>query len=283
MASRMASGRGSGSAGGGRRSRIALPALTRWAGSRIVRPSIAISPAMISPLRRERDSPAWSASTRSSRSPSSLAATTMVRVPTLFAMADPSSDKADQPEGGRRTPEDSAERLNQILSSPIENPFGRPPGADAGPPQSGGNVAPPEPAGSEAPTSLPSDLAAWEGAKAPAPEGGRDPEAPTPAGADTKVTKPEAAAAAAPAEVAAAPPGAARAPAPASAEPPRAARAPVDFAGWSAIAKVRQLMLISTLLTAIAIAAVLGIIGYRLFRSGESQPATLTLPPGAKI
>jgi hypothetical protein len=203
----------------------------------------------------------------------------MVRVPTLFAMADPSSDKADQPEGGRRTPEDSAERLNQILSSPIENPFGRPPGADAGPPQSGGNVAPPEPAGSEAPTSLPSDLAAWEGAKAPAPEGGRDPEAPTPAGAETKVTKPEAAAAAAPPEVA-------PAPAPASAEPPRAARAPVDFAGWSAIAKVRQLMLISTLLTAIAIAAVLGIIGYRLFTSGESQPATqatLTLPPGAKI
>lgn len=45
-------------------------------------------------------------------------------------------------------------------------------------------------------------------------------------------------------------------------------------------------MLISTVLTALAVAVVLGIIGYRLFRSEESQAptqATLTLPPGAKI
>ena len=46
-------------------------------------------------------------------------------------------------------------------------------------------------------------------------------------------------------------------------------------------------MLVSTVLTAIAIAAVLGIIGYRLFTSGGRQDATtqatLTLPPGAKI
>jgi len=45
-------------------------------------------------------------------------------------------------------------------------------------------------------------------------------------------------------------------------------------------------MLVSTLLTALAIAAVFAVIGYRVFQGGESQPATqatLTLPPGAKI
>ena len=61
---------------------------------------------------------------------------------------------------------------------------------------------------------------------------------------------------------------------------------PPDAGAARVIAKVRRLMLVSTVLTALAVAAVLGIIGYRLFRSEGSQAptqATLTLPPGAKI
>jgi hypothetical protein len=51
-------------------------------------------------------------------------------------------------------------------------------------------------------------------------------------------------------------------------------------------ARVRRLMLIAGLTTAIAIAAVLIAIGYRLFRSGDSGPVTDTtamLPKGARI
>ena len=50
--------------------------------------------------------------------------------------------------------------------------------------------------------------------------------------------------------------------------------------------RVRRMMLIAGLTTALAVAAVLIAIGYRLFRSEGSQAptqATLTLPPGAKI
>ncbi|HEU0082805.1 MAG TPA: hypothetical protein VFQ87_08020 [Bradyrhizobium sp.] len=51
-------------------------------------------------------------------------------------------------------------------------------------------------------------------------------------------------------------------------------------------ARVRRLMLIAGLTTAIAIAAVLIAIGYRLFRAGDSGPLTDTtamLPKGARI
>jgi hypothetical protein len=51
-------------------------------------------------------------------------------------------------------------------------------------------------------------------------------------------------------------------------------------------ARVRRMMLIAGLTTALAVAAVLIAIGYRLFRSGESAPATdttATLPKGARI
>ena len=72
-----------------------------------------------------------------------------------------------------------------------------------------------------------------------------------------------------------------------AAEPAPAPQAtPSDPGAARVIAKVRRLMLVSTVLTALAVAAVLGIIGYRLFRSEGSQAptqATLTLPPGAKI
>ena len=51
-------------------------------------------------------------------------------------------------------------------------------------------------------------------------------------------------------------------------------------------ARVRRMMLIAGLTTALAVAAVLIAIGYRLFRAGESAPATdttATLPKGARI
>ena len=51
-------------------------------------------------------------------------------------------------------------------------------------------------------------------------------------------------------------------------------------------ARVRRMMLIAGLTTALAIAAVLVAIGYRLFRGSESAPATDTtamLPKGARI
>jgi hypothetical protein len=51
-------------------------------------------------------------------------------------------------------------------------------------------------------------------------------------------------------------------------------------------ARVRRMMLIAGLTTALAVAAVLIAIGYRVFRSGESAPATDTtamLPKGARI
>jgi hypothetical protein len=55
-----------------------------------------------------------------------------------------------------------------------------------------------------------------------------------------------------------------------------------------ALARVRLLMLISAVTTAVAIAAVLGVIGYRVFASGGSGAATITngtvfLPQGAHV
>jgi hypothetical protein len=55
----------------------------------------------------------------------------------------------------------------------------------------------------------------------------------------------------------------------------------------AAIAKVRRLMLIAGATTFIALAFVLGVIGYRVFRSEGSAPAfadvTAALPAGAKV
>jgi len=189
-------------------------------------------------------------------------------------MADPSSDKPDQPAAAEgRTPEDAATRLNEILSSPIEDPFA-PEGKAPRPPEAKPVGSPPDPAGREAAKAVPPDFAAWEGAKASASEGAPD-KASTPLGA------PASAEAVAPP---AAEPVSAAEPAPAPAPAPQAT--PPDPGAARVIAKVRRLMLVSTVLTALAVAAVLGIIGYRLFRSEGSQAptqATLTLPPGAKI
>ena len=53
-------------------------------------------------------------------------------------------------------------------------------------------------------------------------------------------------------------------------------------------ARVRRMMLIASLTTAVAVAAVLIAVGYRLFKSGGSAPATTkdvteTLPQGARV
>jgi hypothetical protein len=63
--------------------------------------------------------------------------------------------------------------------------------------------------------------------------------------------------------------------------------APLDPAAARMVARVRWLMLISGLTTLVAIAAVLGVIGYRLFKAEGSAAApaeaTALLPKGARI
>jgi hypothetical protein len=60
---------------------------------------------------------------------------------------------------------------------------------------------------------------------------------------------------------------------------------PLDPAAARAIAKVRWLMLISGVTTMVAIAAVLAVIGYRVFKAEGSASADVTamLPKGARI
>jgi hypothetical protein len=61
---------------------------------------------------------------------------------------------------------------------------------------------------------------------------------------------------------------------------------PLDPEQQKIVAKVRWLMLLSGFATLLGIAVVVGVIGYRFFRSGGSGPpieATATLPKGAKI
>ena len=63
---------------------------------------------------------------------------------------------------------------------------------------------------------------------------------------------------------------------------------PPDPQAAAAIARVKKLMLIASLTTVIAVGAVFGVIGYRVFKSGESAgPPTAdmgaSLPAGAKV
>jgi hypothetical protein len=61
---------------------------------------------------------------------------------------------------------------------------------------------------------------------------------------------------------------------------------PLDPEQQKIVAKVRWLMLLSGFATLLGIAVVIGVIGYRVFRSGGSGPppeATAMLPKGAKI
>ena len=60
---------------------------------------------------------------------------------------------------------------------------------------------------------------------------------------------------------------------------------PLDPAAARIVAKVRWLMLISGATTLVAIAAVVGVIGYRVFKAEGSAPAEVTalLPKGARV
>jgi hypothetical protein len=61
---------------------------------------------------------------------------------------------------------------------------------------------------------------------------------------------------------------------------------PLDPAAARVIARVRWLMLISGATTLVAIAAVVGVIGYRIYRSGGSvtpPDVTALLPKGARV
>ena len=62
---------------------------------------------------------------------------------------------------------------------------------------------------------------------------------------------------------------------------------PLDPAAAKMVAKIKWLMLISGITTMVAIAAVIGVIGYRVFKSGGSAAAptevTTLLPKGARI
>jgi hypothetical protein len=59
---------------------------------------------------------------------------------------------------------------------------------------------------------------------------------------------------------------------------------PLDPEAARFVSKVRWLMIISGATTLIAIAAVLGVIGYRVFKSeGRAAEATALLPKGARV
>jgi hypothetical protein len=59
----------------------------------------------------------------------------------------------------------------------------------------------------------------------------------------------------------------------------------LDPAAARIVAKVRWLMLISAATTGLAIAAVIGVIGYRVFKAEGSAPVDVTalLPKGARV
>jgi len=61
---------------------------------------------------------------------------------------------------------------------------------------------------------------------------------------------------------------------------------PLDPAAAQMVARIRRLLIISGLTTMLAVAAVLSVIGYRVFRSGGSAvptDVTALLPKGARI
>ena len=62
---------------------------------------------------------------------------------------------------------------------------------------------------------------------------------------------------------------------------------PLDPEAARVVAKVRRLMMIATMTTFIAVAAVIAVIGYRVFKGEERVPAPLSvsasLPAGTKV
>jgi hypothetical protein len=62
---------------------------------------------------------------------------------------------------------------------------------------------------------------------------------------------------------------------------------PLDPEAARVVAKVRRLMMIATMITFIAVAAVIAVIGYRVFKGEERvqvlQSVSATLPAGTKV
>lgn len=62
---------------------------------------------------------------------------------------------------------------------------------------------------------------------------------------------------------------------------------PLDPEQAAALGRIRRLMMIASVTTFIAIAVVFGIIGYKVYRSGDTAPplpaAEASLPPGARV
>ncbi|MGZ5811068.1 MAG: hypothetical protein ACXWKC_13465 [Xanthobacteraceae bacterium] len=67
-------------------------------------------------------------------------------------------------------------------------------------------------------------------------------------------------------------------------DPDSADEKPLDPAQAHIVARMRRMMLISGLTTALGIAAILGVIGYRVFKSdGTVRDVTALVPKGARI
>ena len=62
---------------------------------------------------------------------------------------------------------------------------------------------------------------------------------------------------------------------------------PLDPEQAAALNRIRRLMMIASVTTFVAVAIVFGVIGYKVYRSGDTAPALpaaeASLPPGAKI
>ncbi len=62
---------------------------------------------------------------------------------------------------------------------------------------------------------------------------------------------------------------------------------PLDPEQMQALARIRRFMMIASVTTFVAIAIVFGIIGYKVYKSGDVAPvlpsAEASLPPGAKV
>ena len=62
---------------------------------------------------------------------------------------------------------------------------------------------------------------------------------------------------------------------------------PLDPEAAGVVAKVRRLMVVSTLTTFLAVAAVIAVIGYRVFKGDERAPSltavSAAIPAGAKV
>lgn len=62
---------------------------------------------------------------------------------------------------------------------------------------------------------------------------------------------------------------------------------PLDPEQTRQLARIRRLMMIASVTTFVAIAIVFGVIGYKVYKSGDAAPplpaAEASLPPGAKV